>query len=159
MSSDLTSDETGAEFIRPTARISDRGSPRGRVSWAVINFWLDAFLLLVTFVLGGVSAMIRIVFPAPTRAQGWVLWGWNIDQWYDVQFACLCILGLGVLVHVTLHWNWVCGVVATQILKTQERLDDSMKTIYGVGFLIVLLHLIGAAVILAMYCVHRPVTP
>jgi hypothetical protein len=123
---------------------------------SVINFWLDAFLLVVVVLLGGVSAMLRIVFPAPTRSDGWTLWGWTLDQWYDVQFGCLCILGLGVVVHVTLHWNWVCGVVASQIIKVQGRIDESMKTIYGVGLLILLLHLVAAGIILAMYCVHRP---
>ncbi|MFO0950293.1 MAG: hypothetical protein U0835_03915 [Isosphaeraceae bacterium] len=54
-----------------------------------------------------------------------------------------------------LHWNWVCSVVASQILRAR-RPDDSMQTIYGVGTLIVLLHIIVIGVIAAMYSVHKP---
>ena len=59
----------------------------------------------------------------------------------DVQFATLCTFGFGILVHVMLHWNWVCSVITTQVLHTRERLDEGMQTIYGVATLIVLLHL------------------
>ncbi len=159
MSSRLRANEHPAGSIASTPTMAPaRPSTRTRLSMSVINFWLDSFLLVLTTLLGGVSAMIRIVFPAPTRAEGWRLWGWNIDQWYDVQFACLCILGLGVLLHVTLHWNWVCGVVSTQILRAGTRVDESMKTIYGVGLLIIILHMIAGGVILAMFCVERPPT-
>ncbi len=106
--------------------------------------------------LGWIAAVLRLVFPAPTTADGWILWGWNYDQWSDFQFGCLCTLGLCVLIHVMLHWNWVCSVVTVQILKSRQRIDDSMQTIYGVGVLLLLLHLIGAGVIAAMYSVQRP---
>ena len=55
-----------------------------------------------------------------------------------------------------MHWNWVCSVIAMQILRTQQRPDDGMQTIYGVGTLIVLFHLIAAGVIAALVCVHQP---
>ena len=129
---------------------------RNRISMSVINFWLDASLLVMIVSLGWISAVLRLVFPAPTTADGWKLWGWNYDQWSDFQFVCLCALGLGVLIHVMLHWNWVCSVITAQILKSRQRIDDSMQTIYGVGVLIVLLHLIAAGIIAAMYSVQKP---
>ena len=108
---------------------------------SVINFWLDAALLLLLLVLGWVSATLQIEFPAPTLTGGWTLWSLTYDQWRDVQFATLCTFGFGILVHVMLHWNWVCSVITTQVLHTRERLDEGMQTIYGVATLIVLLHL------------------
>jgi len=129
---------------------------RGRTSMSVINFWLNALLLLALFAIGWISAILRLVFPAPTTADGWKLWGWGYDQWSDFQFDCLCVLALGVLVHMMLHWNWVCSVLTAQIFKSRQRIDDSMQTIYGVGFLILLLHLILAGVIAAKYSVIRP---
>jgi hypothetical protein len=132
------------------------GTSRRKISMSVVNFWLDTFLLVVVVTLGWVSAMLRIVFPRPGKAEGWTLGGWTFDQWYDVQFLCLCILGLGVVIHVMLHWNWVIGVITNQIVKTRVRVDESMKTIYGVGLLIVLLHLIAAGIIVSMYLVKHP---
>ena len=62
------------------------------------------------------SATLQIVFPAPTAADGWTLWGLSYDQWRDVQFVILCLLALDVVLHVMMHWNWVCSVIAMQIL-------------------------------------------
>lgn len=139
-----------------TTSVTKPKSPRKRLSISLINFWLDATLLVLLFCVGWVSAILRLVFPAPTTAGGWVLWGWSYDQWADFQFDCLCGLALGAVIHVVLHWNWVCGVLTAQILKSRNRIDDSMQTIYGVGFLIVLLHMILAIVIAAMYSVVKP---
>ena len=48
-----------------------------------------------------------------------------------------------------LHWNWICSVIATQILRTRSRPDEGMQTIYGVATLLAVLHIIAAGVILA----------
>jgi hypothetical protein len=135
---------------------SSRKPARNRISMSVINFWLDAVLLAVFVSLGGISAVLRLVFPPPTTADGWKLWGWGYDQWSDLQFGCLCVLGLLVVLHVMLHWNWVCSVVMAQILRSRDRIDDSMQTIYGVGLLISLLLLLLAGVIAAMSGVRKP---
>jgi len=123
---------------------------------AVVNFWLDVGLLAVLVVLGWISATLQVVFPAPTTAAGWSLWGLTYDQWRDLQFAVLCVFALGILVHVMLHWNWVCSVIATKVLRSKQRPDEGMQTIYGVATLIALLHIIGFGVILALLFVHRP---
>ena len=84
------------------------------------------------------------------------MWGLGYDQWRDLQFGLLCFFALGVLVHIMMHWNWVCSVIATQIVRSRSRPDEGMQTIYGVIVLIALLHLIAVGVGAAMFCVHRP---
>jgi hypothetical protein len=133
-----------------------RAAGRRRVSLSLINLGVDVLLLLILIVLGWVSATLQVAFPAPTAATGWSLWGLSYDQWRDVQFATLCVLALVVLVHLMLHWNWICSVIANQVLHTKQRPDSGMQTIYGVATLIGILHVIGAAVLAAMLCVHRP---
>jgi hypothetical protein len=154
------SDLMSAEMTRGKAGTGAETAPapkaRGRhVSMAVVNFWLDAVLLATLALYGWVTAVLRFVFPAPTAAAGWRLWGWGFDQWYDFQFNILCVFTLGVLLHVMLHWNWVCSVIASQILKVR-RPHESLRTIYGVGLLIVLLHLIAFGVVAAMYAMRKP---
>jgi len=139
-----------------TREIDSQSKGRRRLSLTVVNFWLDATLLVLLSVLGWLSAILQFVFPDPTVADGWTLWGLTYDQWHDVQFGSLCLLGFGVLIHVMMHWNWVCSVVATQIVRTRQRPNDAMQTIYGVATLIVILHVIAAGVIAAMLCVRRP---
>jgi hypothetical protein len=129
-----------------------------RVSMSVINFWLDATILITLLLIGWESATLQFLFPAPTMAAGWTLFGLTYDQCRDVQFATICVFGFGILVHVMMHWNWICSVVAAQILHTKSRADEGKQTIYGVATLIVLLHLIGIGVVLAMFFIHRPPT-
>ena len=123
---------------------------------AVVNLWLDAALLATFSVVGCVSALLQIVFPAPTMADGWQLWGLSFDQWRDVQFFSICFLAILVLVHVMLHWNWVCSVIFAQVLRARERPSEGMQTIYGVATLIVLLNLIAAAIITAILTIREP---
>ena len=143
-----------------TQQVSARvtGSSKGprRLSVSVINFWIDALLLVILTLLGWVSATLQVVFRTPTASAGWSLWGLGYDQWRDLQFGLLCFFALGVLVHIMMHWNWVCSVIATQIVRSRSRPDEGMQTIYGVIVLIMLLHLIAIGVGAAMFCVHRP---
>ncbi len=145
-----------ARVSEAPSRAGAKGQAKKRVSMSVINFWLDSAVLVVLLLVGWVSATLQVVFPPPTLAAGWILWGLTFDQWRDVQFGLLCLFAIGILVHVMLHWNWVCSVISTQILHSRERPDEGMQTIYGVATLVVLLHIIGAGVILALLLVHRP---
>jgi hypothetical protein len=127
-----------------------------RVSRTLVNFWLDAFLLFV-FALHSISAVIvQFVFPPGVAAKGWTLWSMNFGQWCSVQFFFLSVLAFGILVHVMLHWSWVCGVIARKLFHQRELPDDGIRTVYGVGLLIVLL-LSGATVVgIAMMSIKMP---
>jgi hypothetical protein len=156
ISTETQPDDDSTAWAAPAREASPPAKSRRRLSVSVINFGIDALLLILLSVLGWVSATLQVAFPAPTAADGWTLWSLTYDQWRDVQFASLCLFALGVLIHVMMHWNWVCSVIATQIVKSRQRPNESMQTIYGVATLIVVLHLIAAGVIAAMLCVHRP---
>ena len=123
---------------------------------SLINFWLDVALLIAVVVVGWMTAVLQVVFPNPTTADGWTLWGHGFDDWHDLQFYSLCAFALLVLVHVMLHWNWVCNIVAVQVLRLKTRPDEGMQTIYGVGLMIVLLNVIVGGVIAAMLTVKQP---
>ncbi len=139
------------------AKPQNRG--KRRLSMSVVNFWLDTAILIALMFLGWIAAVLEFLFPAPTLAGGWTLWGLTYDQWHDIEFASLCVFALGVLVHVMLHWNWVCSVVFAQILHSKERPDEGKQTIYGVVVLTVLLHIIGVGVMIAIFFIHRPPPP
>ncbi len=141
----------------PSETASAQAKGRRRLSASVVNLWVDACVLTLLLVLGWVSATLQVTFPAPTAADGWTLWGLTYDQWRDIQFGTLCLFAGAILLHIMLHWKWVCSVIAAQILRTKTRPDDGMQTIYGVATLIVLLHVIAAGVVVAMLCVHRPI--
>ncbi len=110
-----------------------------RLSKPVLNLTLDGALLLAFIALGIVSVILQFVFPPGVAARGWMLWGLNHTRWSSLQFAILCVLALGIAVHVMLHWTWVCGVIVRQVLRKCDLPDDGIRTLCGVGLLITLL--------------------
>mgnify|MGYP006270972179 CR=1 FL=1 len=131
---------------------------RGRGwTWGDVNLVLDAGLLVVFVALCCTAVVVRFVFPPGPAARGWTLWGLDYDAWGGVQFGLLATLALGVLVHVMLHWSWVCNMVAGRFMGgRQGRVDDGLQTIYGVALLIVLLNVVGITVAAAVLTVRGP---
>jgi hypothetical protein len=122
------------------------------MSRTVVNFVLDTILLTIVVTLLFISAVLRFVFPAPTIARGWRLWGHGYDAWANFQFMLLMVVALAVLLHVMLHWSWVCGVIVTKLLRNGERKqkpDEGVQTLWGVGMLIVVVTILGFFVALA----------
>jgi hypothetical protein len=134
--------------VRP-ARFEEREcfeDGRRGISRSVVNFWLDS-LLLALFVLQGITAVIvQFVFPPAAASRGWTLWGFTFGGWLSVQFGLLAVLAFGIVVHLMLHWSWVCGVAARQLARRPQVPDSGLQTIYGVGLLIAVL-LLGATVV------------
>lgn len=130
------------------------------MSRTVLNFFVDFALLVITTALLATGVVLRFVFPAGTEARGWTLWGWGYDAWSSFQFVLLAVVALVILLHVMLHWSWVCGVVITRLLRRKRSGaagDDGSQTLYGVATLIVLLHVVGALVAAASLTIRAPV--
>ena len=77
-----------------------------------------------------------------------------------VHFALLCTFAFAILLHLMLHWNWVCGVVASRFARRRDgrktMADDGARTIYGVSSLIGVLMVLGLATGLAALAVQAP---
>jgi hypothetical protein len=126
-----------------------------------INFWLDSFLLLTFLLLCWSSVVIRYVFPTATRSEGWQLWGLDYLAWTDIRFATLSVLTAAILLHVMLHWTWVCGVVENWLRKRRGTAvmgmaDTGSRTLWGVSLLIVLLNVLGLGIAAAALSIQGP---
>ena len=123
-----------------------------------VNFWLDCLLAAAFFGLAAISMLIRFVFPRAQDSSGWTLWSYSYDDWIQAQFAVLAILTLLILVHVMLHWNWVCCVAQQRVLNSgNKKPDNGWQTIVGVGLMIVILNLLGILMGVAMMMIrHTP---
>ena len=126
-----------------------------------INFWVDVFMLVVFLVLCWCSVVTRFVFPVATKSEGWTLWGLDYLAWTDIQFATLCLMLATVILHVMLHWSWICGVIENWNRKRRGtnaagKGDTGNRTLWGVGILIVLLNILGLGIAVAALSIHDP---
>jgi hypothetical protein len=127
------------------------------MSRTILNFLLDSLLLATFAVLVWSAVIVRFVFPPAYDSRGWTLWNLTLDQWISFQFGMVAILALGVLLHVMLHWSWVCGVIAARISRHKKaKIDDGTQTLYGVGLLIVILNVLGLATAAAALMIRSP---
>ncbi len=130
------------------------------MSRTIINFWLDLTLLVTFSATAWLTAVLRFVFPPATATAGWTLWGATYEQWFAIQFWAVCLLALLVIIHVMLHWTWVCGVVVSRMLPDRDgkkrQLSDGVRTLYGVGLLVAVLHILGIALFVAGLAIQSP---
>ena len=123
-----------------------------------VNFLLDTALLLAFTAILGIAAIIRFVFPPASSASGWRLWGWPLEQWHNCLFVAIAVFASAVLLHVMLHWNWVCGVVSSKLskwLRRSVRIEEASKTLWGVSLLIVVFTALGVLLSLAALMIKR----
>jgi hypothetical protein len=126
-----------------------------------VNFCLDAILLLLFVALCTSSVIVEFVFPPGPRAEGWFLWGKSYSEWSRYRFAILAVMAVAVLLHLMLHWSWICGVVANRLGRKKESAtarDDPSRTLWGVGLLIVILNVAGAVVATAALTIRSPLS-
>lgn len=115
-----------------------------------VNFLLDALLLVMFCAIMATAVIVRFIFPPGPDAAGWRLWGHGYHDWCTFQFGLIAAFALGILVHLMLHWSWVCGIAVTQFSRSKRtKMDEGTQTLVGVGLLIVLLNIIGLCVAVA----------
>ena len=154
--------EIGAPSPRADRDAEGRSSGRGWwfLSITATNFWLDVILLVLFLSLFWVSLVLRFAFPPGPAADGWRLWGYTYVGWSNVRFYLVCGLGAAVILHLMLHWNWVCSVVLKWLRhgkpKKPMAKDDPMRTIWGVILLIVVLGAMGVLLGLAKLTIVSP---
>lgn len=127
----------------------------------MINFVLDTILLVNFVMLVWVAVIVQFIFPPAIAANGYTLWGLDLGQWMDLQFGVLAVFCLGILLHLMMHWTWVCGVIGSRLFRGRDgkkrNMDDGQRTILGVGLMIVLLNIMGLGIALAALAIRSPI--
>lgn len=149
--SNVTEPATSTDPAAPVAEQKPR-----KTSMALLNLWLDAALFLTLIFVMWITVMLHVVFPAGTTAAGWELWGWSYDQWRAAQFYALCFCAALAVEHVVLHWNWICSIIATKVLRAKSKPDEGSQAIYGVGTFIVVLLVVMSTILAALVSVKQP---
>ena len=135
---------------------SEEGSRSKRLTRSGWNLLVDLLALLLMLGLVVTGLVIGLVLPAGSGGRGGggglELWGWGRHDWGDLHAWLSAFLGGVVLLHLVLHWRWVCkqtprllGLRPTAASAQQAR----TARIVGCGLLAVLVLALVAFVGLA----------
>ncbi len=118
----------------------------------VINFWLDAALLVLFLVIAWELSILRLAFPKGS-GEHWRLLGHTAGDWQDLAFNTFCVFAAGIVVHVMLHWPWIVATIQTKLLRVKATRDDGSQTMIGVGLLIVIIHILAGGILWARWAI------
>jgi hypothetical protein len=116
-----------------------------------LNFVVDLISLLALLALIETGLILKFVLPPGTGGRGGgpglSLLDWTRHDWGDVHFWFAVGLVVLMLVHVVLHWGWLCGTVrrlfAADFAADEGGASARSETAYGVGFLLLVGILLG----------------
>lgn len=80
-----------------------------------LNFVIDAVTLLTMTAMIWTGLLLRFVLPPGTGGshggRRLALAGLDRHDWGAIHFYLAALLAALIIVHVALHWNWVCGTI------------------------------------------------
>jgi len=106
-----------------------------------LNFIVDLVALVVMLGLAATGFLLYWIMPPGSRGGGGLtLWGWDRHAFGDLHFwLAVALLALMVL-HVALHWSWVCLTIRTWFTPAGtpiQRQRALRRNVLGVVFLAV----------------------
>jgi hypothetical protein len=116
------------------------------------NFWLDVVSLVVMIGLAATGGLIHFVLPAGT-GHFYVLFGWNRHDIGELHFYLAVGAVVLLALHVLLHWNWLCCVIAKMAGK--DTPSRKSETIWGISLLLLLAAVLGGGVFWASGLVQK----
>lgn len=111
-----------------------------------LNFYLDIVTAVVGLALAFTGFLLFFVLPSGSGGrsggEALALWGWTRHDFGDVHLYLAFVFVLLVLVHVWLHWTWVCTTVCR--LSETSKPEARQRLAYGIGaFVVFALLLVG----------------
>jgi hypothetical protein len=103
-----------------------------------LNFIVDLATLLAIMAMIGTGLIMKWPLPPGSGSRGLALWGLDRHQFGDVHFWASVALGALLILHVALHWSWICGTIR-RMVKGPRQPRGARDNVYGVAFLLVLI--------------------
>jgi len=119
-----------------------------------LNYAVDFITLLLILAMIGTGVVIRYVLPPGSGGHGggerWLLWGLDRHDWGGLHFWLAVGLSAVMLLHVALHWKWICGVTRRWIGRLRDGGNRlARRTAYGLAFFVLVTLLLAGFVYLS----------
>ncbi len=114
-----------------------------KIKMTTLNFWVDAVTGLVLLLEIWTGLLIRFVLPpGQGRGKNWLLWGLNRHAYGSIHFYLAIAMIVLVLIHLWLHWAWVCSVFRNLLGRSVP--EKKTRALWGIGLLLMVAGLIAA---------------
>ena len=98
------------------------------------NFLIDLLTLLVFVGKIWTGLLMRYILPpGQGRGRSWTLWGMNRHDFGNIHFYLGIAFIILILIHIWLHWAWLCNTTANLFSPNRRR-----GTIIALTFMIAL---------------------
>lgn len=103
---------------------------------------IDLLVALIFIALAATGVIIHYTLPAGSGHSA-TLWGLGRHGWGDLHFW-IAITGVALIVlHVALHWGWVCATTPRLVGMKPKALSPARRRACGIATLLVLAGLLG----------------
>lgn len=110
-----------------------------------LNFVVDFFTFLIMLGMISTGLLIAYVLP-PKTGQKLSIWGLERHDWGEVHFWLAFVLLALLLLHVALHWSWICIVIQKLFTPPTDTFKPAKRWrrhLYGIATMAALVALIG----------------
>ncbi len=109
-----------------------------------LNYLIDAGTLLVMVAMIGSGLIMKFTLPPGTGSRGYIIWGLGRHEWGTVHFWLAVALGVLLVLHVALHWSWICATTRRVVRRGAGGPGRGPRDdLYGVAFLLALVVVFG----------------
>lgn len=120
------------------------------------NFWLDLVSLVVMLGLVGTGGLMHFVLP-PGTGHSLALLGLGRHDFGEMHWYLAIAAVVLLVVHLLLHWSWVCGVVGKAVGSSAP--SRRAQTTWGLSLLFGVVVLLGGGLWWASSVTRQTATP
>lgn len=104
---------------------------------SALNFLIDVLTFLVFFAKVWTGFLIHYILPpGGGRGHALTLWGMNRHDYGNVHFYLALAMVALIIVHLWLHWPWVCSIMSNLLGAPQPK--RIRRVLYGTILLLVM---------------------
>lgn len=107
---------------------------------ASMNYVVDLLTLLAMLGIAGTGLIMKFALPPGSGSAGLALWSLGRHDWGSIHFWLTVAAGVLLLLHLYLHWSWVC-VLTNRLMHPFRKVTPPAKgnqRLAGVAALLVL---------------------
>ena len=105
----------------------------------VLNLVIDVVTFVALMVVGVTGLLMKFVLPSGSPRLGLALFGWDRHDWGAFHFWATVGLGVILVLHLALHWQWVCTTIGRMVMgrRRQARMGALERNVVGVAWLVI----------------------